>query len=759
MAYLISAFCLAVISVRAAGQKNMLGIRISRMLAVSSLTTLISAALLFSENDFLHSLFQGMFYACFTAMLYFLLYFIFGYIGITRRNRVNFIILTAAVVMDMVSVLLNPLLGHAFKCTKYFSEAGVYYKVTAYLPMQIHLFFCYILVVYIFALLVVKTVHSPKIYKAKYWIIILLFMVIVAVDAIHLMSNSRTDWSVLGFVFFGMSAYYYALSFIPENLLSSVMVNMIYEMDEAVIAFDIDKRRVFINDMTFKMLGKEPGDPALEYENLEEWAGRYGYSSKVDFTFEMDYPVAGDIHNFRVSHRRLLDEKDKVLGSFINIRDLTRDMRLLEQEHYKATHDALTSVYNSERFFARVKEELEANPDVEYIMACSDIRNFKLINDIFGYENGDMLLRKIASGIRQRVKAGDVYGRLQGDHFAILMKKKDFSEQVFLDAESTVLSLDSDAVYSISGYVGVYEIRDRSLPVYVMCDRALLAINGIKGQYKHGVAWFDENAQKNFVQNQELINQIDRAVEEKQLLMFIQPQVDTEGRVLGGEALVRWQHPKRGFMPPAMFIDVLEKSGQLHKLDHFIWDQACRRLRQWKDDGKEGYYISVNISPRDFFFIDIYEEFCGLIEKYDLEPQELKLEITETILFMDLGKQLEVIKNLQERGFIIEMDDFGSGYSSLSMLNNVKVDVLKIDMGFLRGTNDKKRSMIILEDIIKMTYKLGISVITEGVETKEQADFLTEAGCGVFQGYYFAKPMNADEFDKLYIYGKGEEGK
>ena len=195
----------------------------------------------------------------------------------------------------------------------------------------------------------------------------------------------------------------------------------------------------------------------------------------------------------------------------------------------------------------------------------------------------------------------------------------------------------------------------------------------------------------------------------------------------------------------------LEKNGLISEVDKYIWELACKQLKKWKSEGKEHLYISVNISPRDFYFLNIYQIFTSLVETYDISPKNLKLEITETAIVLDVNRQLELIERLRNYGFIVEMDDFGSGYSSLNMLKDIQVDVLKIDMAFLRKSKDETRSKKILHMIINLSKQLGMPVISEGVETKEQVEYLSELGCDMFQGYYFAKPMDVTSFEQLYL--------
>ncbi|MFQ9934141.1 MAG: EAL domain-containing protein, partial [Lachnospiraceae bacterium] len=260
-----------------------------------------------------------------------------------------------------------------------------------------------------------------------------------------------------------------------------------------------------------------------------------------------------------------------------------------------------------------------------------------------------------------------------------------------------------------------------------------------------------ERLRANALKEQELAGEIENARDTGQFTIYLQPQMNKDGEVLGAEALVRWLHPTKGLIMPGGFIGILEKSGMIARLDKYVWELACIKLREWKNQGITNMYISVNISPRDFYFLDIYKIFTELIDKYGIQPKNLKLEITETAIMMNLEKQLELIERLRNQGFIIEMDDFGSGYSSLNMLKDIKVDVIKIDMAFLGKTNDEMRAKKILKVMVELSKQLDMPAVVEGVETVEQVEFLKTIGCDIFQGYYFAKPMEVEAFEKRYM--------
>ena len=271
--------------------------------------------------------------------------------------------------------------------------------------------------------------------------------------------------------------------------------------------------------------------------------------------------------------------------------------------------------------------------------------------------------------------------------------------------------------------------------------------------YARSIAYYNDTILNNTILEKQLVGDFDQALKEKQFCMYLQPQMTSEGKMLGAEALVRWQHPKRGLIFPGDFIEVFEKTGLIYRLDRFIWELAVQKLARWQQEGHSDLYISVNISTKDFYYMNVYETITALVEKYRIIPSTLKLEITETAIMTGTAGELDMIEQFRKYGFQVEIDDFGSGYSSFNTLKDMDVDVLKIDMGFLRTSKPEnlEKSMSILNMIISLSKTLGLSVVTEGVETKDQVVKLTQMGCRIYQGYYFSKPIPVEEFEKRYM--------
>lgn len=303
--------------------------------------------------------------------------------------------------------------------------------------------------------------------------------------------------------------------------------------------------------------------------------------------------------------------------------------------------------------------------------------------------------------------------------------------------------------YPIMNHMGVYEVKDLSISVAAMCDRALFAIDSIKNDMQKSIAYYDSQIRKKMLQEKAIMRDLLSAFEKEEFTVYLQPQISHSTRtIVGAEILVRWLHPEKGVIPPNVFIPLIENNGLVSKLDQYIWHKACEVLKRYEKRGIK-ISLSVNISVKDFYYLDLYKEFMSLIQKFDIEPSRLKLEITESAVMLDVPKQVTLIRKLQAEGFVIEMDDFGSGYSSLNTLKDIPVDILKLDMKFMEQAQDPERSVNILQMVVGMAKKLRMPVIAEGVETKEQADFLGSIGCDIVQGYYYARPVPVDEFDGL----------
>lgn len=412
-------------------------------------------------------------------------------------------------------------------------------------------------------------------------------------------------------------------------------------------------------------------------------------------------------------------------------------------------YDQLTGLNSKEFFYQRVNESLLKHPEQEYDIVCSDIENFKLINDIFGVPTGDLLLCRVADMYTNLVGEDGICGRFNADQFVCLMERRsEYTDEMFVRNEEQLNVLSNTK--SVVLKWGIYAIKDRSISVEQMCDRAFLAARSIKGQYGKHFAVYDETLRNQLLREQAITDSMETALAQEQFVVYLQPKYTAEdGLLAGAEALVRWNHPEWGFLSPAEFIPLFEKNGFITKLDQFVWERSCAILRTWIDQGYPQVPVSVNVSRADIYQADLSDILVQFIEKYRLSPSLLHLEITESAYTENQEQIIDTVSDLRQRGFIIEMDDFGTGYSSLNMLNEMPLDVLKLDMKFIRSETAKPADGGVLRFIMGLARWMDLKVVAEGVETKEQLERLNELGCDYVQGYYFAKPMPAKQFEKL----------
>lgn len=453
-----------------------------------------------------------------------------------------------------------------------------------------------------------------------------------------------------------------------------------------------------------------------------------------------------------VDNPNIKDAKDVIrllaaLGSYLGT---TRENAAVYAKlEYRLNYDSLTKAYNRYGFYKNAQKLIKEHTDTEYCLILSDIKSFKLINEIYGENIADKILIDEVNIIRQKMKGNSVLGRLNGDIIAMVIPKEYLSEKEFSDMIKLLSDRYSNKNFRLHIYLGVYYIKDVNETIRQMVDKVSLVIMKSKGNMSNYILYYDENSYRNDIFKQQLIGEFETALNENQFCMYLKPQTDKDGNMLGAEALIRWNHPNMGLIMPGAFIECFEDAGLIYRLDNYIWEEAAKQLKIWKDSGYN-YYISVNISAKDFYHIDVYQTFKNLVSKYGIDTDKLHIEITETALSEDKQAAHKTIERLHDEGFIIEIDDFGSGYSSFNFLKDVCADVIKIDRVFLKKSSHEERGEQILRSIISLSHDIGMDVITEGVENVDQLSMLAKMNCDWFQGYYFSKPIAVGDFEEKY---------
>ena len=407
------------------------------------------------------------------------------------------------------------------------------------------------------------------------------------------------------------------------------------------------------------------------------------------------------------------------------------------------------SVFTSDKapqlFTKRCTDMLKSHPNDKVAFIQFDVERFKIINEKYGIEVGDELLAFITDSLGLICDDDTPFCRLTADVFMVV-KKFDREEEIldFIHYIESMLTGYKGMEYRL--IFGIAIAEDRTLHARRHGDNAAIARQQIHGNALNNIGWFNGKMRSDLNRTQNIEDDMHKALLNNEFVMFLQPKHSiSTGRIIGAEALARWNHPKKGMISPADFIPVFEKNGFILKLDQFIWESACKEIRRLLDEGREAVPISVNISREYVHTFDCASYILGLVKKYDIPIKLLELEITETA--DNVGIE-DVVVDMKKAGFTMLMDDFGSGYSSLNMLKTTPFDVLKIDRGFLSEFMDSDRGRKIIEHTISMSQDIGLDIIAEGVETKEQAQFLEQCGCDAAQGFYYSKPVCVDDFEK-----------
>lgn len=406
--------------------------------------------------------------------------------------------------------------------------------------------------------------------------------------------------------------------------------------------------------------------------------------------------------------------------------------------------DEITELYNRTYFFEIANETIkQSNEDI--CIVAMNVNNFKIINELYGMPVGDKVLFDIAKQLKTfDEKYNIILARFTSDHYYMCMPKRIFDNISFPQIYKTFLEdVDIRVIY------GVYIVDNKtSLPINVMCDKALEATHDKKQNYVDYIHFYSDDEHKKRLAELEIENCMEKSLAENQFYISIQPKFNAQtSKIVGGEALVRWKHPEKGVISPSLFIPVFEKNGFIIHLDYFVWEETCKFIAKRKKAGKLCVPISINISRAHFYGHELLNKLTSLIKKYNLDPMDIELEITESLCGEKADLIYDKIRDLQNAGFKIAMDDFGSGYSSLNMLKEMPLDIIKMDLKFL--DDDKEKGRLILKALIEMAQTMNLNVVVEGVELLSQVEFLRQFKDCILQGYYFSRPIMTNELDTM----------
>jgi len=513
-----------------------------------------------------------------------------------------------------------------------------------------------------------------------------------------------------------------------------------------------------------EVLGKKPNilssgqHDALFYDAMWKDINTTGYWEGEVWNKRKD----GDVYPEKLTITAVKNLNGNVTNYVATITDISLSKQAEQKIEDLAYFDPLTHLPNRRLMIDRIKHAMavSARSGKEGALLFLDLDHFKMLNDTLGHDMGDLLLQQVAERLTSCIREGDTVSRFGGDEFVVLLEglsshSIEAASQVedIADKILSTINLPYQLVshhYTSSTSIGITVFDDHQSDVEELLKQADIAMYQAKDDGRNTLRFFDPQMQESINERTTLEKALIQAVEQQQFQLYYQVQVDDSLHPLGAEALIRWNHPERGLVSPIDFIPVAEISGAILTIGQWVLDAACAQLKLWQQDTlTRDLNLSVNVSAKQFHQADFVSQVMMTIQQHAINPARLKLELTESILLDDIEVTITKMKTLAESGIQFSLDDFGTGYSSLQYLKRLPLDQLKIDKSFVDDLVTDSNDQVIVRTIISMAYSLGLSVIAEGVETKEQQQLLLEEVCMQYQGYLYSKPVPIDEFEAL----------
>lgn len=584
-------------------------------------------------------------------------------------------------------------------------------------------------------------VESSRFYKLKYMIITATVFITMGLYVIFFLDNSAVvDYSRFFYAFAIILFYFATYQFSPYMLMKDLQKYVDENISDATIIYDNKGRILKINEKAGKLF-----DPSVcaKREDLMQAL------SIADEEIKGLRVIGNNI--FEVLYKPVYDKKHSYVGAAFIFHDVTENRRQLEREHKAATIDTLTGVYNRLGFLEAAPEFIRTNEDSGgFVVMVSGIQDFKGINGLYGTRVGDRVLMEIANRFRELHKhIPMVYARTAEGKFSCILPFE-YLDEVANETTRIKIAVEEGVDVNVGLCHGFVVMKDMSKPVEYYYELSLLALARCKNKMTSPILEYSHDMALEQQRKQQLVSQMHLAVEERQFFIEIQPQIDlNQNRVCGAEALARWNHPTLGIIPPSEFVPLFEDNGLITRVDHYIWEEAVKAIRTFIDNDSYEGPISVNVSQVDIMCMDVCAVLEGILRKYDVPSSRIHVEITESACVNNRSALIETLNRLREHGFVVEIDDFGSGYSSLNALMHLPFDVVKLDMEFMKSTIRDEKCEVIVSAMSKMIHDLKASIIVEGVETVENVESAMYINGDAAQGYHYSKPLSLEAFEKF----------
>lgn len=721
-----------------------------RAVYVGAFTIPVYTVFILSSNRLSAMIFDSLYFICTDWLALFMLFFTLKYTAAEIKFQFSYKILTIPCILDSLQLLVSPFTGHMFNLTLSQSQGIEYWSLELFFPHYIHLALCYIIVAISFAHLLIATIKTPYSYKTKYFSILIGYFIVIITNLICYTTDSPLDVSV--FLYNALAAYiaYFAGFKAEKKLLTNSLAKVNEISKNLILYFDTHNNCIYMNKNARYILGAIQNNskhlPLFKKLSTQKFAEKLHADYLKENFSQFTAEVNGSKFYYIPKYSKIYDDSS-VVGSYLIFYDRTKEISQYKLEEYTATHDTLTNLLNRHEFFENCKKELET--DKQMIMICTNIKDFKLINDLFGDETGDQVLSYFSTLLQHALGNDAIIGRIYDDKFAIFIEKAMYQEKLLNRISEELQLILSSSKYHIHVNFGTCDAHKEN-PMKIF-DKAKMALENLNDNYQESFATYDSILMEKVLAEKNITSEFDKALDNNQFEVMLQPVFDNEKKITGGEALIRWNHPVKGIYEPAYFIPVLEKTGLIHKLDLYSWEILFKFISENRDTLPQNITYSLNISTKAFFYIDIHKEIIRLTEKYNIDPAKILFEFKEEIFTSDETKSKELINTLKQEGYKCLIDNFGTGYTSFNLLKDINCDLIKLDNELITESENIERTSIILDSTISMCRDIGFKITAVGIETVEQFETLKNYNCDYFQGFYLSQPVSLENFKKLFV--------
>lgn len=648
--------------------------------------------------------------------------------------------------IDSVLLLANARVNVIFDLVPAHTKAGFFYWGIKYTSkFGFHKLVCAILSFSSLALLISSIVKAPSYNKIKYVTILTSESLVLIANYVFNSLDLPLNISLLMLV----ASSIFIANYVNKDFSAPVLIGPLSAITESIndviFCYDSSENLIYANSAA-KNVFKKSND------NLENFAKEFRQNFLKNRPSELSLKLDNGEERYYITEYKDFFISNSNIGSYLRLQDKTKETLESRRKNYIATHDLLTGLFNRSGFFKKMQEALYQNTFKNPILICTNIKDFKLINTIYSEQVGDSVLQN-QTEVMKRLPGHkkSIIGRIADDKFAILMEKQDFDKDIFEEVFNEVSCIIEKTLYNIQIVAGIYEIYDKKDTIQSIYDKAKISLDAIKDSDNQIFSFYNPSMMEKMLKEKDIVNDFEKSLNEKQFSIQLQPVIDKEGNVLGAESVVRWNNPKYEDLTPSSFLDVLERTSLIYKLDVYVWELVAKKLHEWKKRGFADRFISVNVSSKDKFFIDIIKTFSELIKKYDISPQNFKVEIRETAMLENPEKTIAIFSQLKKLGIKVYIDNFGTGFSSLNVLKDFIADGIKMDTSFLSESKVSGKNKIILQTMISMSSNLGMEFIAKGVESENQMLALSKMDCKLFQGFYFSKPLPVKTYEAKYL--------